>query len=86
MSQPSLCIAKAIREYVIDGTVRIVGTRVDPFFSDFSQQLPAEGAVCQPDEGITFPPQKRSDADYAGEDKVVIQALINLSQVGVESG
>ncbi|KAJ7481027.1 alpha/beta hydrolase fold-domain-containing protein [Mycena galericulata] len=39
VSQPSLCIDNAIRDYMIEGN------------------LPAEGTICQPDEGISFPSQ-----------------------------
>ncbi|KAJ7138078.1 TAP-like protein-domain-containing protein, partial [Mycena epipterygia] len=70
-SHPSVCIAKALKAYMIDGT------------------LFEEGTVCEPDEGIVFPP-KESDGDkkedfvgYSEEDRELARALRCLADAGI---
>ncbi|KAJ6501879.1 Alpha/Beta hydrolase protein [Mycena sanguinolenta] len=60
-SQPSLCIGKAIRDYMIDGT------------------LPAEGTVCQPENGTIFSLGEASPLRHEEEDELILQALNTLS-------
>ncbi|KAJ7926165.1 TAP-like protein-domain-containing protein [Mycena leptocephala] len=68
-NHPSVCIAKVLKEYMINGT------------------LFAEGTVCEPDEGILFPPKEdagqMSFVGYSNEDKKLARTLRLLADTDI---
>lgn len=84
-NHPSICIAKAVRRYMVNGTVCIFSFLLFPTYLCLISQLPDEGTVCQPDEGFIFPPpsEEPSVDGLNDEDAKLTKVLRELSQVGV---
>ncbi|KAJ7453146.1 Alpha/Beta hydrolase protein [Mycena latifolia] len=70
-NHPSVCVAKALKEYMINGT------------------LFTEGTICEPDEGLMFPPKDKEgedDASFAGyseADRALARTLRQLADAGI---
>ncbi|KAJ7720861.1 TAP-like protein-domain-containing protein [Mycena maculata] len=68
-NHPSVCVAKALKAYMINGT------------------LFEEGTVCEPDEGIMFPPKDSEGGmhavGYSDEDRELAHTLRLLADAGI---